>query len=1314
MDIRRRDFIDRLQRRSEGIDVGADGAASQALQRQGLTPSALRRIAGADHVISGRQELSRLYDLLAARGGGRVDAAVTAELFRALEGQAATASPTAALPTRAARRSPATTGLFAATGVRRQPGVQSLTAADRQHTPEARTQSLLDRASHAAPSTDPLRVTIGDETLTAGELALMHRRSPARFADFLQRHGIARAELDELVDDALTTGIRPGQTLDLSPGSALSRAYRTSGPNGAVRDGHLDPAPMRARAATHASALDRADLSDQAVQAPGFFQRVGEAILEAVAWIGRLFGADWNPDTATFDGAAGEGFDFAAMGRQHAAGPRARELHALLSVPEGAAQLRTHLLAQRPESATEQQWTRAVDEYIGGLRAGLEAQPESARGPVMSPRQAELTLGYLRANDYSAQAQTDLQLVFAQPEPIRSAALEYLTALPDAERANLRSLLQPPGAEPAADAPDAEWATRGRRQVFHDASRPLAQRVALFEMMRRDGFSHDVSDPRLAAGFDAVRRTDDVPTALRDRYLAAVMAHGFEDAHLASTSVRGLVDLIRDQPEIAEAALRDFEATVGASSEDATRAMAARAFQVRISHPEPSSITRGADQRAVVRAFERQNVSLRRDHGDRSFTISARGGSGANEVSLDRYFSDRAYRQQVLTDLGLDRAAFEGLLRNVQTTLDDGEAGANARTIEGDIRDLRAEIANPATPSARRAEAQAELRTRTFDLAGERPPTNVEIDISAGSATDRLFGLGGGTALATNLARRAVQDSFQTYEARLPGADGPVTVASEDLAQLLADHPTDAGARAAFAEAYPGLDYDETVRLFSALEDLVWQGEVPTLEDGGDPSIDLTGRRAPNRALERLRRAYTDRRAGDRANVPIGDRHRSVIGSRSTATLSPVRDLRPEGRAGAAVGNNWFQYGIFNSSGFDTNTHLDAAARGRFRAAGRVADPAHALGALLDLDTFDERTRIGSTRYRETGMAVGRTADAFLVDPRTGARAEGRDVQLLSFRGQVSGSNERQGFGAGLARVERTFERYGGVPRSNMERYDDATPDQMRAAIRAEILRDPRPADQRTDAAGHTRPRTVVVHYAGHTMSDWDDQVMGMDLRGGQFSPEDVAQLNAFAREHGVNLVWTADACRAGSYAHAARADRIDELRAAGTLPPTVNHLDGLRTALVDRHVALSTVDDLSVAPADRRSSCSDGSCPRPGHGPVNVPSARELAELGRAALEGGPGSQAMRDLEATVQGVLDDDTLDADAKGAFALYLGGIEDTLSHRAALRAGGEVNSLLDHGLIAGTMRWRAGRTFMSGTQGALLDQINAQIRPRMPE
>lgn len=1087
--------------------------------------------------------------------------------------------------------------------------------------PTAVTAALLARLAAGEP-TPPLAFEFGDQTLTAGELELAHRRDPEAFVDFLEANGVTQTMLQEVADDILAKKIEPGAHYDLTKGSDLHAAYAV---------GPVDADPAFAAALQNAPVVSRSDLSDELVQRPGLFRRVADAISEAVGAISRLFGKGFDPDTVTFDGRVDDAH-FASLGARHAF-ERPEELALLFDTNHGEAQLRASLLAQKPERATERQWARAVDRYVAGAHDGLAALPETSRPPDLEPPEAALALVHLRAGNYGDQARRELAIAASAPAEVRDEAIANLVTLPAEEKQNMLDLLA--------------------------EERPADAEAALFSAFARDHFTHEIASPPARELARAVDDADRVPAQVRDRYLALATKLGPDGAHFMTSGDRGVAALLQEHPAHADSILDRIEAAP--STRTLARTLASSTYELHLD-PKTPPLT-GRHGRDVVAAFDRHDLALERTTtAGETFTISARGGDGARDVSLERYVADGAYRTQVLDAMGMDRAAFDRLAGAVEKNLYGDYDPAFVRM---ELANYETELANPKTSDTRRAEIAHALRVLRFDQVLGRPPANTTIDISAGSETDQFFGLDGSgpdAAVRAASARLAEHRPRNDFVVKLPG-EGllDVSIARSDMTAILQDPAT---AEAKFASAYPGLDFGETVLLFGALEQRQHEGKLPPANGTAWPELDLT-QRHPDRAIDSLRRRHADGRPN---NIDPGRAPSVVAMSRSTADEIDATTLPTGARIGGGGGNNWFQYGIYNEvRGYESSIHLEASAKARFDG---HADPAHVLGAVFDVEDFDKRTQAKGVWYQQNGFAVGHTPDEFLVDRATGTRATGEDLSLLSFRGDAHG---QAAFKATVSRVQSVFENQGGVPRSNMSSYVHPSPSEMYAAIASELSNDPRPTDAR-DA-----PRTVVVHFAGHTASDAAD-VDGMNVSDGFFTPDDVDDVNALARSHGVNVVWVVDACRAGAYLEEARADRIDELGAIGALPPQVEPLEGLRTALIDRHRALAEI----------RGSKEKG-----------APTWEQLEAKGTAVLRGEPNARA--ELDAMVSGRSD----------AYSRYRDAIVATLDHRTALE--GQVDkSVLDAGLLRGTKSWRPGRHAMTHDAGPTLDAIDEALRDRLRE
>ncbi|MCK6551230.1 caspase family protein, partial [Myxococcota bacterium] len=1083
-------------------------------------------------------------------------------------------------------------------GIRRNAGIDSLSSSTAGLQDSAVTQRLLERATERYGNGDGLRVRIGSETLTMGQLRAQLERDPERFADTLRRNGISVPEFNEILDDALASGVARGTVLDLRADSALAREYRVGGPNGAVVDSHYDRPAIEARAASQRAVETRADLRSERVEGPGFFQMIADAFAELAGLIARAFGSAWNPDTATFDGRVDDAH-FRTRGSEAARGPEGLALQALLSQPDGAARLRAELLAQKPASATDAQWRRAVDGYMAGLREGLATETREGRMPTLTQAEGAEVMLYLRAQGYSAEARGHVTNALAQPEPIRGQALRLLNELPDAERANLTALLEPPATErPPEGATDVERRAHRARRLM--ATGTPEERVAMFETLRRDGFRAAPGSEATGDLLEAIRASSRVPAELRTRYLATIPELGMERTYLASDFQYGLASRLEGRSPAAGATLlSDVEARLH-STDDLERALVGASFHLEVRRPE-AGLVPAADQRGIVRSLEAHNVTftLPSADGATNLRIVPRGTGDAQTISLERYFSDATYRNDVLRRTGLRREGFEGMLQNVAGSLDRAGSEPGVAGAASAIADARRRAADPSLSAEDRRSAANEAHWARLDLRAQEAPQNLELDLGPGSRLDGLFGLrqtGASAALeasrATVIAAR--DDAAVTITLRGPSSGGRPgrthTITSAELAEVLSNPPSGKTSEEAFRERWPGLDYRETVHAFATVAVMRRNGQVETADDGS-LTLDLTRRHA-NADLNRLGERLRD---GSRGNVRAPTSMTFDVASRSTADVASADRMWSSSTTGAAAGNNHYQYGWFTFGGpsngqgyFDTRA-AETDARARYQAAGNSADPAHVMNALYGLDDYSRRDGV----EQQYGTAAGRP-EAFLRDPRTGLPARGQDFTVLTFTGSGSAAH-RAAFERSAQRIEEMFTRYGGVPASQVERQSNPTPETMYAAVEAEILRDPRAA------ADRDRARTVVVYYAGHTASDQADGVAGMAFRvNGQavyFTPEMVARLSALARERGVNLMWVTDACRAGEYAAQPQAELDRAARATGTMTPTATSLGNLRGAVRTYHHALKA---LHATPSANL------------HAPM--PGWRELEGLGRAA----------------------------------------------------------------------------------------------------
>lgn len=1183
-------------------------------------------------------------------------------------------------------------------GARRRAGIQSIEGDTGSIGELSLTRALLTRSLEQTGSgaDQQLRFRIGDETFTAGQLRQAIDEDPTRFGDFLRSHGIAPAELNELLDDLNAGTVRPGTEIDLRPGSEIARAYRMGGAGGGVVDNHLDRRSTQDAAARQPGVGDRENLRGERVEGPGFFQMIGDALAEAAGAIARLFGSSWNPDTVTFNGRVDDAH-FRDLGRQAASGPHGFAMQAILASPEGTAELRRQLQAQRPPRATELQWNRAVEDYLSGARAALGEQTRSGGLPAMTASEGQEAVLYLRAHGYSADAERDVRTVLSQPEAVRGPAMRMLNELPDAERGRMLALFTP--SEPIeGEATDAQF-TEDQTRTTYQQSGPEA-RAAIFEAFRRDGFRTPLSTDRANGVCQAAHAAEALPAPLRDRVLALVPQLGPDRAHLLGGT--GLIEQLRHAPSAdhAERLLSGFEANV-ASTRDLQRLLGANGAEIRLADPTAGLITARADQQTVVRAFDAHNLRLlaRDTTTGQDLRITARG-TGTNEISLERYFSDRTYRDDVLRRTGMSRQAFEGMLTNLSDGVRRDSSSIPQRLFD-ERTSVRRQLLDPNTPLPERARLQHRLEQIEQQLEVFHAPVNLELDIRAGSRMHQLFDLtgGGGARHAElQLAAEGLRDGSGEFSVRLrapgrgrqPGAE--YVISRADLAALIPANGDLEAARRSFNERYPGLDFDETVRAFSRISAMDRGGTLPSTTG----PIDFT-RAQRNRDLESIRRTLTDGRANNTRAATTEFR----LGATSVSERSNVGTLGTDTRLGAAASNQWYQYGVFNGQGYLGTQQAEDRAFRAYRAAGNQADPAIPLNALFGLDDYRATSTLSNgTRTRENGVAYGQVSD-FLTDPRTGARAEGRDLQVLSFNGRGS-STDRQSFQRSSQRIAEMFRRYGGVPANQVEVYNRPTPETMVRAIEGEILRDPRAPADRVDAEGRQRPRTVVVHFAGHTGSfgsRGDREVSGLmltDERGNRvdLDPSQIEQLNRTARANGVNLVWVIDACRGGEFVDQTRALDTQALDAAGARPVEAQHLQGLREGLREQHLVLSRLADMR---------------PR-----SPMPNAEGLARLGAQALQGGPGSPALQALRDRRDQVVARLGADSDEAVLINRYLAGIEGTLSNRQGLAGASGMDGITNNGLVTGATQWRVGRSFMTFNLGPLEDRITEQLRTRLPD
>jgi hypothetical protein len=1185
-------------------------------------------------------------------------------------------------------------------GIRRNVGIDSLPTSTAGLGDSAVAQRLLERATERYGNGDGLRVRIGSETLTMGQLRAQLERDPERFADTLRRHGISVAEFNEVLDDALGSNVDRGTVLDLRADSALAREYRVGGPNGAVVDAHYDRPAIEARAATRRPVESRADLRSERVEGPGFFQMIADAFAEFAGLIARAFGSSWNPDTATFDGRVDDAH-FRARGNEAARGPDGLALQALLAQPDGAARLRAELISQKPSSATDAQWRRAVDGYIAGLREGIATETREGRMPTLTPGEGAEVMLYLRAQGYSAEARTHVTNVLAQPEPIRAEALRLLNELPDAERANLTGLLAPNATERPAEGATDEARRAHRARALMTTGTP-AERVAMFETLRRDGFRSGPGAEATADLVSAVRSSSRVPEELRARYLALVPELGIDRTYLADDFQYGLASRLEGRSVASGAALlTDVEARVH-STDDLERALVGASFHLDVRRPD-AGLVPAAEQRGVVRALEAHNVSFTLPSADGASTLRVvpRGEGDAETISLERYFRDTSYRNDVLRRTGLRREGFEGMLQNVAGTLDRAGSESGVASASSTVADARRRAGDTTLSAEDRRSATQEAHWARLDLRAQEAPQNLELDLGPGSRLDTLFGLRqAGASPALEASRATViagRDEDVSITLRGPSSGGRAgrthTVTVAELADVLQNPPAGKTSEEAFRERWPGLDYRETVHAFATVLGMKRSGAVETADDGS-LALDLTRRHA-NADLNRLGERLRD---STRGNVRAPTTMSFDVASRSTADVASADRMWSSSTTGAAAGNNFYQYGWFTFGGsnsslgyFDTRA-AETDARSRYTAAGSVADPAHVMGALYGLDEY---SRIDGVE-RQYGTAAGRP-EAFLRDPRTGLPARGQDFTVLTFTGTGSAAH-RTAFERSAQRIEDMFTRYGGVPASQVERQSNPTPETMYAAVEAEILRDPRAAGDRD------RARSVVVYYAGHTYSDQADGVAGMGFRvNGQtqyFTPEMVARLTALARERGVNLMWVTDACRAGEYSAQPQAELDRAAIASGTMTPTATSLSSLRGAVRTYHQSLKA---LHATPAAQL------------HAPM--PGWRDLEALGRAALvEGASGTgstTALDALRARRDAVVNSAATSDGEKRVMNEYVRAIETMITERNTLAATGGFDAIANDGILTGTRTWAADRGFKTQRLGLLEDRLTTAIRANTP-
>ncbi len=1181
------------------------------------------------------------------------------------------------------------------TGVTRQRGLQNVNAQVQQRGEVYVTYDLLRQAQQAHP-TNQLTFQIGRQTLTAGQLLQQLNQNPDRFNDFLRANGVSPAEFNELLDDVISSTPAAGTNFDLRNGSELASAYSIGGPNGAVVDNHLDDSAVRRQAAANPNAAQRVDVSNEQVEGPSFWQMVADAFAELAGGIARLFGSSWNPDTVTFNGRVDDEH-FQDVGRRMAQGDNGLALQALLARPDGESVLRERLMAQKPESATDAQWTRAVDNMIRGAREGI-SQNSSLPANLSRQESAQVAL-YLRANNNSAQAQADVQRVLAQPAAIRGQALQLLNQLPAAQRSNMLALMGPVPQLGANPTPAQE---RGERVISSYRDATDAQKAAIFETMRRDGFRADVSSHQVDDLAFYATSTHGIPENLQQRYLSLLPQVGMSRLHLVGDMQHGLAARLRSLPAADAAQLMTRAEQATGSTEQMQRLLGAGAFRLRLTEPNGGLITRSADQSAIVQNFGMSNTRLRFTPPNGDPVVISAQGAGAGEVSLQRYFNDAAYRQQVLTRMGgMNRQSFERMLRNVSGSLDSSANGAAVQRQTQTIAQLRQESIDPNASAEDRADAANRLRAAELELATLRAPMNLELDISSGSRLNTLFNLSG-AAGQPSARHQLAQERFMAQSdgldvnVTLRGRRGSShTISFSDMRSLISNPPSGQTAKQAFEARYPGLDFEETVAAFAQVGQMVSNGDLGDFSS--TTNVDLT-QRSSNRTLNRIRSRLRDRRDD---NVSAGTPFSVDVHARSTSQATDTSRLVHDASVSAAAGNNWFQYGVFQlNGGYGSSRQVHSQARTAYLAAGSQPNISHALNAVFGLDSYSDTSNIaGHGRLRESGVAHGQAARV-LTDPRTGATSRPQDFQVLTFSGRGSASH-RRAFWQTSDRMANVFTQFGGVPQAQVETHHNVSPEQLFRAVQGEILRDPRAAGDRQDANGSPQRRTVVVHFAGHTISNRaNDQVLGFsmtDANGNRayFTPQQMAQLNRLAQENNVNLVWATDACRAGEYVHQARQTNTAALQAAGTLPQEVQNLNTLRDGLRIRHMTLFAMR-------------------RRGRQPAPMPTWQTANRMGAQALQGGAGSQQLRDLQALRDRVNADPNQSRENKYLLNAYVQGIEQTIAGRDGLQGvAGLDPAILSDGLVTGRTAWRSGRRFMTQTQGPLADRINTELRNRTP-
>jgi hypothetical protein len=850
-----------------------------------------------------------------------------------------------------------------APSVRRNAGITAVPADSQSRLDDlGLTRILLERVTDL-PGGNTRRFQIGNETLTAGQLRLEADRNPTRFADFLRANGVSPAEFNELLDDVLNMP-NPPATIDLRSGSALARQYRIGGARGEDVDLHLDGARMRERARRSEGIARRLDLREARLSGPDPFTAIGEAFAEAAAWVGRIFGGTWNPDTVTFNGRS-DCERHRRMGRDIATSRDALAFFFMLSSPEGEQRLRQILIERMGNQGTAAQRERAADEMIAGMKEAFSGQTK------ISKNEAHYGLIYLAACDFSEESRRDIEHVLAQPPRVRRAALRLLTELPEADRRRMLELFRAPPVE----MPEADRAFRAydAQSVYREAS--PAEQEAMFEVLRRDGFRHAIDSHELADLTAAIRASrDTVPEAYRARYLALLPQLGLSRVYLGGDHLLGLAtQLGRLNPLEADRLLTQIEQNLD-STDDLVRTLAASEVKLRLVVPSGGIIISAEDRRLVREAMESANLRLR---------------IGAERLDIDRWLSDATYREDVSSRTGLRRAAVDNLLRNVAASVRESRSPRDLADMQTRVADLRAELSDPHLDADARSERARELRGAELELASLRAPANLEIDLSRGSRLDTLFGLRDANAepAMLQLARERINGAA--------GADIRVRFRTGQEISMADMHNI---TREGFATRYPGMNYAQTITAFANLADRYALGELPEPADGSQTfRIDLRQRRLPNGP-------------GSVLETPLG--------ATSSATRTDASRLWNESRLGAVAGNNWFQYGFFTANGgYHSSVRAHDAARDAFIAGGRTQDPQHALRGLFALDGYARSNMHRDGLHRELGIAHGRPEDF------TG---NADDFAVLSFTGRGS-STDRTAFRATSARIRDMFDRYGGV-----------------------------------------------------------------------------------------------------------------------------------------------------------------------------------------------------------------------------------------------------------------------------------------------